>query len=79
MRLSLGNNMRLRHAVPLECQVITAVGIGADSIDTGYQRLGFAVNSYRRFYAFAYFKGNNATLPSRISSPYDCPLLFFWT
>lgn len=80
MCLSLGLGVGYGDAVALEGEAVAGIGVGEDGGDAGYGAAGALVELYGAGDAFvADVKGNNATLPATISSPYDGAALFFWT
>jgi len=80
MRLRLGLDMRLGDGVARKGQPVAGVGVGVDDGDVGPDGLDRLVQRYGAGDALvADVIRNNATLSSRISSPYEGALLFFWT
>ena len=77
MRLRFGDDMLLLHRIPFKGQAITRVPIRVDRTDFTALRLHFPIQTHRCFNALSNAIGNNATFLSTISSPYDCPLMFF--
>ncbi len=68
------------HAIALESECVTRVGIGKDGPDLTHSLQGQAVSRDRTFYAFVTdVVGNNAALSSAINGPDNRSLLFFWT
>ena len=78
MRLGLGLDMRLGHAMALESQPVAGVRVCADQADVGPNRLGEPVERYGAGDPFvADVMRNNATFSPRISSPYEGAPAFF--
>ncbi len=79
MRFCLGNDMRFCNGIPFKSKSVAAIGVCTDTGDARNAGFYLAVELDGRRDAFADDMRNNAGLPSRISSPYDGTLLFFWT
>ena len=77
MGLRFGDEMGLRNLMTRKGHLITRISIRAELPDLAPLLFDLSIKVHRGTYAFSNRIGNNATLCSTISSPYDGPLLFF--